>query len=287
MRPRHPCIGSAHPQLDHIIIRVPSSFIQNPPPWLKAAFTIAPGGRHGDGKTENRLIVFADGTYLELVAFTSAQAEQGHFWGGKGYGIIDYALTLEAGAEAYEHLRTRWELLDLPQGWKPGPLQYGSRTRPDGVKIEWRVAFPDKSARGRAPFWCFDVTPREKRVPTDSALTEHPCGAKGVAGLILFRETTQYQDLENLLNAMIPQVNKDRPDNNTWDLETPHKVDSKVPCALSLMPPKGSYVEGALKRRGLVARLTLFTDGREEETGRQSLQEAIEGDELLIGFVSP
>ena len=274
------------PQLDHIIIHIPYSLVQTPPPWLASAFTIAPGGRHGDGKTENKLVVFADGTYLELIAFTSEEAKEGHWWGQKGYGIIDYAFTLEGGANAYKELQQSWEKLELPAGWKPGPLQYGSRTRPDGVKIEWQVAFPDRGVRGEAPFWCFDVTPREKRVPSDEHLIEHPCGAKGVADLLLFPNEPQRGSLKKLLDGMIPSSGDERPDEYTWDLATPRKIESSVPCALSLMQKKDSYVQQALKRRKLVARLTLLTDGRDEQIETRNIRETVNGDEVSIGFVT-
>lgn len=46
------------------------------------AFTISPGGRHADNRTENRLVIFADGSYLELIAFINDDPEkrEGHWW---------------------------------------------------------------------------------------------------------------------------------------------------------------------------------------------------------------
>jgi len=55
--------------LDHVIILVPSSIIDSPPEWLTKHFTITQGGTHADGKTHNSLIVFQDGSYIELIAF--------------------------------------------------------------------------------------------------------------------------------------------------------------------------------------------------------------------------
>jgi len=61
----------------------------------------------------------------------------------------------------------------------------GGRQRPDGVKVEWDVTFPHgdrggQGSRGRLPFFCHDVTPREVRVPVDAEKTTHACGALGV-----------------------------------------------------------------------------------------------------------
>lgn len=59
----------------------------------------------------------------------------------------------------------------------------GGRKRPDGVELKWKVTFPTGVERGVVPFWCHDVTEREKRVPVSAEATSHPCGALGVAGV--------------------------------------------------------------------------------------------------------
>src|SRR4051812_39623576 len=67
--PIPPNIKKKMANLDHIIILLPHHHILHPPPWLTDSFTISPGGIHSDGKTENRLICFRDGSYLEIIAF--------------------------------------------------------------------------------------------------------------------------------------------------------------------------------------------------------------------------
>lgn len=81
-------------QLDHVVLLLPYKDITQPPEWLTQHFTISPGGRHADGKTENRLVLFADGTYLELIAFVDDDPEKrrGHWW-DRPFGVIDFALT--------------------------------------------------------------------------------------------------------------------------------------------------------------------------------------------------
>lgn len=69
-------------QLDHVVLLVPYEDVVNPPSWVTDNFIINPGGTHADGKTENKLVLFADGTYLELIAFINDDAEKrrGHWW---------------------------------------------------------------------------------------------------------------------------------------------------------------------------------------------------------------
>lgn len=73
---------SSAPQIDHIVLLLPYALVTSPPEWLTSAFTISPGGRHADNRTENRLILFADGSYLELIAFINDDPEkrEGHWW---------------------------------------------------------------------------------------------------------------------------------------------------------------------------------------------------------------
>jgi hypothetical protein len=71
---------------------------------------------------------------------------------------------------------------------KGSPVRYanpiaGGRKRPDGVELKWKVTFPTGVERGVAPFWCHDVTAREKRVPISPEATRHASGAFGVAGV--------------------------------------------------------------------------------------------------------
>ncbi|KAB8360944.1 hypothetical protein FH972_024676 [Carpinus fangiana] len=301
------------PQLDHIIIHLPLEQLDSPPKWLTDAFTISPGGTHGDGKTTNKLIVFADGTYIELLAFTSPAARVDHWWGDKGYGIVDYAFTLpaagpgvagaDAGAQGYEHIRTR---LDAAQpalaavgraGLLPSALRSGSRAKPDGDRIEWHVAFPLPECRGRAPFWCFDVTPRERRVPVDKAATTHPSGALAVGSLSVFVADEGGEERAALLQVLDASVPFDagpdgvevRLDESTWELATPRKIESHVPCQLFVVGAREGSGEMAALRdrgRGLAARLTLFTGPGAGERGRIQERVGEEGDEVFIGFTA-
>ena len=61
---------SSNALLDHFILHVPYAYLSDPPSWIKDHFTITPGGEHADGLTANTLVLFRDGTYIELIAWT-------------------------------------------------------------------------------------------------------------------------------------------------------------------------------------------------------------------------
>jgi len=51
--------------LDHIIILVPYSDLLNVPSWITDNFAVTNGGQHAGAQTENKLICFRDGSYIE------------------------------------------------------------------------------------------------------------------------------------------------------------------------------------------------------------------------------
>jgi hypothetical protein len=99
--------------LDHMMILLPYQDLVNPPSRPTKHFTTTPGGRHADGKTENKLICFRDGSHIELIAFINDDPKhrEGHWWGDKSPGIIDFAFTSDEDADVHfaglqERLRT-------------------------------------------------------------------------------------------------------------------------------------------------------------------------------------
>jgi hypothetical protein len=63
--------SSLEPYLDHMVLLVPHTVLASLPAWLTDNFTVLTGGRHASGATENKLVVFPDGTYFEIIAFLS------------------------------------------------------------------------------------------------------------------------------------------------------------------------------------------------------------------------
>ncbi len=144
------------------------------------------GGTHAGGKTHNALMIFGDGTYLELLAPTSPtllnhldpeDRSTFLFLFATGEGFRGYALfsdNLEADAAAMQARGLSVDL-QLPNG----------RARPDGVQLQWRSAFLRDQPGTMTPFFLEDLTPRNLRVPDDPTITTHPNGAMGIWELTL------------------------------------------------------------------------------------------------------
>lgn len=168
------------------------------------------GGEHADGKTHNALIIFNDGSYLELLAPTSLAHlndinPNDHssflFLLTQAEGLGGYALLsddLEGDVSAMQS-RGLGITLSAPNG----------RARPDGQQLRWRTATLDDGTM--TPFFIQDETPRVLRVPTDNASTNQPNGTTGIAGL-----TIAVPELEagmrdyQLMTGIQPQANDTR-----------------------------------------------------------------------------
>ncbi|HMQ34793.1 MAG TPA: VOC family protein [Chloroflexaceae bacterium] len=162
--------------IDHLVVLV-EDLAEAVEDYEALGFHVSPGGEHTDGATHNALISFADGTYLELLAFKAEAA--GHRWWrhrAAGEGLIDFALL--PGAVEADVAAARARGLPIV-----GPVP-GGRERPDGVRIEWQTALADPP---ELPFLCGDVTPRELRVPEPG---HHGNGASGI-----FRVTVAVRDV--------------------------------------------------------------------------------------------
>ncbi|KAK5132617.1 hypothetical protein LTR08_008816 [Meristemomyces frigidus] len=187
-------------QLDHVVLLLPHADVLNPPDWITSRFTVSAGGKHAEGKTENRLIMFRDGTYLELIAFVKDDPakREGHWW-DKAFGIVDFALTTRMEfdyAALQERLRKSGSVVSYAE-----PVE-GGRVTPDRQELRWKVTFPKGVERGVVPFWCHDLTPRERRVPAFDGNTHHPCGAVGMAGLFVDVAEDQFERVKAALPAI-------------------------------------------------------------------------------------
>jgi catechol 2,3-dioxygenase-like lactoylglutathione lyase family enzyme len=159
--------------------------------FTELGFLVTPGGTHTGGLTENALILLADGTYLELLGFTvplerltggeERTALDRRFVprGRVGQGFGDFACGI-AGLEG-AIAAARGAGLEVE-----GPFP-GGRTRPDGIAVEWQLAFP---ADDVLPFLIEDVTDRALRVPRGDA-TRHANGASGIVELVVRTDDTK------------------------------------------------------------------------------------------------
>lgn len=227
-------MASINAQLDHVVLLLPYKDIINPPDFLTKHFTLSPGGRHADDKTENRLILFGDGTYLELIAFIDdgPDKRQGHWW-DKPFGVVDFALTTPD--EAFPELAAIKERLsETDTGISYTSPQEGGRHRPDGVELKWRVTFPINCDRGASPFWCHDVTPRERRVPCTEENTSHPSGVIGMGGVEL--KSTSHARLATATAAIL---DSDLTDNSEYGVNVPHEVSKAKKPTIRIHPTAG------------------------------------------------
>ena len=158
--------------LDHTVIAV-TDLDASIADYGALGFNVRRGGDHPGRPTHNALVVFADGSYFELIAW-KAPAPEDRWWQllqRHGEGIVDFALLPPATAETVQAAARRGLVLD-------GPLD-GGRRRPDGERLVWQTARPPSPD---LPFLCGDITPRNLRVPDGDARV-HPNGATGVASL--------------------------------------------------------------------------------------------------------
>lgn len=163
-----------HLPLDHVVIAVPD-LAAAMADYRARGFQVLPGGQHPGRTSHNALICFADGSYLELIAW-QAPAPQERWWRtlqADGEGLVDFALLPQDTMQVLQRARARG--LDT----LVGPVD-GGRVRPDGERLQWRTA---RHATPDLPFLCGDITPRRLRVPDDPALHIHANGSAGVAGL--------------------------------------------------------------------------------------------------------
>jgi catechol 2,3-dioxygenase-like lactoylglutathione lyase family enzyme len=170
--------------IDHIVILV-HDLAAATRDYEALGFTVIPGGDHADGASHNALIVFSDGTYLELLAFKREVPE--HRWWrfvAGGEGLIDWALLPDAIADDIAAARSYGIEFD-------GPIA-GGRLRPDGQEIAWEMGNPRTPG---LPFLCADITPRSLRVP-DGAARSHATGITGIAGI-----TIAVHDIQRSLDA--------------------------------------------------------------------------------------
>lgn len=159
--------------IDHAVVLV-SDLAQATQRWKQDGFTVTPGGVHADGITQNALVCFGDGSYIELLAFLQTPPAS-HRWARFSgfWGPIDYVIATNDIDATVRDLRAK----DLPYE----NVIAGGRTRPDGVVLQWRSAFPTDRTAG-LPFLIQDVTRRTLRVPAGDA-TLHDNAASGIVQL--------------------------------------------------------------------------------------------------------
>ncbi len=184
-------------RFDHAVVVV-SSLDRAADAFRACGFAVAPGGRHDALPTENALVPFADGAYLELLAVRDADARadlralragpgwDAHLRGASAIarrflprlagpdGVGDAVVGGEALARfAAESRRREFAMTG------PVPMR---RERPGAEALAWELLLPAEDA---IPFLIEDRTPRAWRVPGGPGATAHANGATGVAAVEL------------------------------------------------------------------------------------------------------
>lgn len=228
--------------LDHVVIAV-GDLERTIADYRALGFTVVPGGRHPGRTSHNALVVFEDGTYLELIAWTAPNtAERWNVEHVKhGDGFMDFALIPEDVPRAIAEAQARGLVMN-------GPID-GGRVRPDGRTLQWQTA---RQTTFDLPFLCGDVTPRELRVP-EGDVRRHANGATGITTVVvavkdlaasraryaalLGRDSFQLQGCEIVLASASGAA----PD---WSAGQPARrleTRGEGPCAIGLrVPSRGS-----------------------------------------------
>jgi hypothetical protein len=165
--------------IDHVVVLV-QELERAMVDYRRLGFEVVPGGRHASG-THNALVGFADGTYLELLAFREASPDH-RWWPAllRGGGLVDFcAATDDLEGDIACMRRMGLAISD------PRPM---SRLRPDGRELRWRLAVLTSSETGLFPFLIQDLTPRRERLPSE---LRHGNGVVGLAAIRLAVEAVQ------------------------------------------------------------------------------------------------
>jgi catechol 2,3-dioxygenase-like lactoylglutathione lyase family enzyme len=154
--------------IDHLVVVV-KDLAQATADYERLGFTVVPGGQHPVG-SHNALVSFADGSYLEIIAFYRDAVD--HRWWeplARGERLVDFCLQTDDLRGDTKKLKDAGVAINDPVPW--------SRKRPDGYQLEWLLSLATGSHRGVAPFLIEDVTPRTERIPR---MFEHGNGAAGI-----------------------------------------------------------------------------------------------------------
>ncbi len=142
--------------IDHLVIAV-KDLEQAARDYRHLGFTVVPGGKHPVG-SHNVLISFADGSYLEIIAFYREAID--HRWWDpllKGERFVDFCFQTDDLRGDTKKLQDAAVAINDPVPW--------SRKRPDGYELKWLLSLATGSHRGVAPFLIEDVTARTERIP--------------------------------------------------------------------------------------------------------------------------
>jgi hypothetical protein len=126
-------------QIDHLIYAVPDLERGMDSIERRLGVRPVPGGRHPAFGTHNALLSLGPTTYLEVIAPDSTRdpPDRGRLF-GVGEATMPSIVTWVLRREAIEQAVSA----AAAEGLALGEVQTGSRTRPDGTRVSWRVTDP-------------------------------------------------------------------------------------------------------------------------------------------------
>jgi hypothetical protein len=184
-------------RFDHAVVIV-ESLPEAVRDFAGAGFTVSPGGRHDVLPTENALVAFADGAYIELLApidpdtrgelraLRATPRWESHLHGASAIarrflprlagdaGVGDVCLAGHRLARFAAECRQRDTIVTGPV-----PMR---RERADGEALAWDLLLP---ADDFVPFLIEDRTPRDWRVPDAMDAIAHQNGAMGISDVFV------------------------------------------------------------------------------------------------------
>lgn len=231
--------------IDHVVVVV-RDLEEAVRDYTALGFTVTPGGTHADGKTHNALISFADGSYIEVLAFLDREHSLDHPWRHRldeGEGIEDFAVGSDDLEADVAQIRTD----GASSGLEVGQIVDGGRRRPDGQELRWRTTrFVQSKGDAALPFMIQDVTARELRVPGGEA-THHRLPVAGIASVtVAVRVLAAYSERYAALLGVAEPPAAHMPVGNQW-------IELVAPAS----PTDGTATQLALHGEGPVA-MTLY-----------------------------
>ena len=223
---------------DHVILLLSTQDFETLPSWLTDNFNVLEGGNHTGSSlffefsllltdpsgqpSRNKLIVFKDGTYLELFNWIEPPREP-NAWADSSPGLIDCALTTlhpSTAESVYEEVAARLQSLNVTPSLsvKYEQPEAGGRIRKDGVQVKWKLSRPIPASEASSstdavsrsghrkdlPFFTHDVTDRNVRIPfDDESKTTHPCGAVGISTVDISFPEAQYLEYVKLYKTLL------------------------------------------------------------------------------------
>jgi catechol 2,3-dioxygenase-like lactoylglutathione lyase family enzyme len=222
--------------VDHIVIVVPEleAAIEH---YSGVGFTVARGGKHSIG-SHNALIAFADGAYIELIAFLADGT--GHPWQNalekNGGGFVDFCMVTDNLEGDVAAVRRAGAQISDPYAM--------TRDRPDGYRLSWELSVPAPPWNGRLPFLIRDQTPRDERVPHER---EHRNGVRGIQQVTIAVEDPD--SVGRVYTSVLgsPRTPLQRPELDAAGVEFavgPHRIELLAPKSEASVIAKWIRVHG-------------------------------------------